>query len=219
MVNVWIFVFLAKQNISTDWEPKNSAEKPVQLASTFSLFFSAALKILLGFSQQLQKIRKNSNVLDTLRECDISRALFFKILTTLLHIWQSMMPNYTNKKVYLKCNAQICTDISLVFFSIAIGRWLKLSFCLLRNNLDKTIVRMCTSVAPFTVTNVRTNCKSAYCKKTIFLAKEFLNRIRLVTKKMQHYNKSIQLLIYYISPKPLFRSTIWESILNSDHVT
>ena len=29
--NIWIFVFLAKQNISTDWEPKNSAEKPVQL--------------------------------------------------------------------------------------------------------------------------------------------------------------------------------------------
>ena len=27
-----------------------------------------------------------------------------------------MMPNYTNKKVYLKCNAPICTDISLVFF-------------------------------------------------------------------------------------------------------
>ena len=29
---------------------ENSAEKPVQLASTFSLFFSAALKLLLGFS-------------------------------------------------------------------------------------------------------------------------------------------------------------------------
>ena len=56
---------------------------------------------------------------------------------------------------------------------------------------------MCTSVAPFTVTNVRTNCKSAYCKKQFFLAEEFSNRIRLVTKKMQHYNKSIQLLIYY----------------------
>jgi hypothetical protein len=27
----------------------------VQLASTFSLFFSAALKLLLGFSQQFQK--------------------------------------------------------------------------------------------------------------------------------------------------------------------
>ena len=52
------FVFLAKQNISTDWEPKNSTEKPVQLASTFSLFFSAALKLLLGFSQQLQKRTK-----------------------------------------------------------------------------------------------------------------------------------------------------------------
>ena len=52
VVNIWIFVFLAKQNISTDWEPKNSAEKPVQLASTFSLFFSAALKLLLGFSGQ-----------------------------------------------------------------------------------------------------------------------------------------------------------------------
>jgi hypothetical protein len=34
------FHFLAKQNISTD--KKNSAEKPAQLASSFSLFFSAA---------------------------------------------------------------------------------------------------------------------------------------------------------------------------------
>ena len=55
-----------KQNISTDQEPKNSAEKPMQLASTFSLFFSAASslifsavhKLLLGFSQQLQKRAK-----------------------------------------------------------------------------------------------------------------------------------------------------------------
>ena len=68
VVNIWIFVFLAKQNISTDWEPKNSAEKPVQLASIFPLFFSlfsAPLKLLLGFSQQLQKPRENSNVLNT----------------------------------------------------------------------------------------------------------------------------------------------------------
>ena len=58
VVNIWIFVFLAKQNISNDWEPKNSAEKPVKLASTLSLFLSAALKLLLGFSQQLQKRTK-----------------------------------------------------------------------------------------------------------------------------------------------------------------
>ena len=51
----------------TDCVSKNSAEKPVQLASTFSLFFSAALKVLLGFSQQLQIPRENSNVLNTSR--------------------------------------------------------------------------------------------------------------------------------------------------------
>ena len=43
------FFCLAKQNISTDWEPKNSAEKPVQLASTLSLFFSAAPQFFLTF--------------------------------------------------------------------------------------------------------------------------------------------------------------------------
>ena len=96
------------------------------------------------------------------------------LCTTYMTIYDAKL--YSNKKVYLKCNAQICTDISLVFFSIAIGRWLKLSFCLLWNNLDKTIVRMCTSVAPFTVTNVRTNCKSAYCKKTHFFGKGILEQ-------------------------------------------
>ena len=45
---------------------KELAEKPVQLASTFSLFFSAA-----------PKTRKKLNVLDTLPERDISQALFF----------------------------------------------------------------------------------------------------------------------------------------------
>ena len=39
---------------------------------------------MLGFSQQLQKTCKNSNVLDTLPELDISQALFFQILTTLI---------------------------------------------------------------------------------------------------------------------------------------
>ena len=60
VVNIWIFVFLAKQNISTDWEPKNSAEKPVLLASTFSWLFSAALKLcldLLSSSQNAQKFK------------------------------------------------------------------------------------------------------------------------------------------------------------------
>ena len=46
-------------------ETKNSAEKSLQLASPFLKIFSAALKLLLGFSQQLQKPRENSNVLNT----------------------------------------------------------------------------------------------------------------------------------------------------------
>ena len=60
------FLFSWQNNISTDWEPKNTAENPVQLAPTFFLFFfsatpwlfSAALKLLLGFSQQLQNAQK-----------------------------------------------------------------------------------------------------------------------------------------------------------------
>ena len=48
--------------ISTDWVPKKSAEKPVQLASNFSLFFSAALKLLL---RSFKKPSENSNVLNT----------------------------------------------------------------------------------------------------------------------------------------------------------
>ena len=59
----------------------------VQLASTFSLFFSAAPALGLDFSQQLLNFSlyflSKSNLLDTLPEPDISRALFFKILTTL----------------------------------------------------------------------------------------------------------------------------------------
>ena len=48
------FCFLG---ISTDWVPKKSAEKPVQLASTFSLFFSAALKLLLSSFKNRAKIQ------------------------------------------------------------------------------------------------------------------------------------------------------------------
>ena len=52
--NIWIFVFSEKENC-TAWE--TSTEKPMQIA----LFFSAAPKLLLDFSQQLQKARKSSN--------------------------------------------------------------------------------------------------------------------------------------------------------------
>ena len=48
VVNIWIFVLLAKQNISNDWEPKNSGEKPVQLA-----VFLSSSSIFLDFSQHL----------------------------------------------------------------------------------------------------------------------------------------------------------------------
>ena len=58
VVNIWIFVFPEKEN-STDWE--TSTEKPVQIALTFSLFFSAAPNFFLDFSQQLHNARKNSN--------------------------------------------------------------------------------------------------------------------------------------------------------------
>ena len=60
VVNIWIFVFLAKQNISTDWEPKNSAERAMLLASNFSWLFLAALKLFLDFlsiSKNAQKIK------------------------------------------------------------------------------------------------------------------------------------------------------------------
>ena len=61
-----------------NFEPKNAAKKPVQLASTFSLFFSA------GLFSAAPKTHKTLNVLNTLLERDISRrALFFLILTYL----------------------------------------------------------------------------------------------------------------------------------------
>ena len=62
VVNVWIFVLPEKEN-STDWETRT--EKPVQIALTISLFFSAALKLLLNFSKQLHNAHKNSNCLYT----------------------------------------------------------------------------------------------------------------------------------------------------------
>ena len=53
------FFFLVNQNIATDWEPKNSSEKSVQLASSFSLFFSVSPQVFLDFSQQLLSSFKN----------------------------------------------------------------------------------------------------------------------------------------------------------------
>jgi hypothetical protein len=50
----------------------------VQLASTFSLFFSAALELLLGFSQQLQKRAKIQMFTTPCQS--ISWAFFFKSL-------------------------------------------------------------------------------------------------------------------------------------------
>ena len=56
----------------------------MQLASTFSLFFSVALKLLLKFSQQLQKLHENSIVLLTQTEDDTDQVtrnigcLYFK---------------------------------------------------------------------------------------------------------------------------------------------
>ena len=56
--------------------------------------------ILYGFSQKLQKRAKNSNVLDTVLEHDISRAHFFKILMTLVedHAYWTLQMKYCNVK-------------------------------------------------------------------------------------------------------------------------
>ena len=70
--------------------------------------------------------------------------------------------------------------------------------------MDKTIARMCTSVAPFTVTNVRTNCKSAYCKKTFFGQKN--SRTEFDWLKFIHSEKATKfceiftLILSYIVP-------------------
>ena len=69
--NIWIYVFLAKQKISIDWEPNNSAKKPAHIASIF--FFSF-----------LSSSKNTQNVLNTLLEPDASRTLFLKVLMTLL---------------------------------------------------------------------------------------------------------------------------------------
>ena len=62
-VNIWIFVFPAKDD-STDWEA--STEKLVQIALTFSWFFSAASKIFVDFSQQVHIIRMKIQIVFTL---------------------------------------------------------------------------------------------------------------------------------------------------------
>ena len=51
-------------SISTDWVPKKSAEKPVQLASTFSLFFSAALILVLSSFKNRAKIQMFSTQME-----------------------------------------------------------------------------------------------------------------------------------------------------------
>ena len=77
VVNIWIFVFPAKED-STDWEA--STEKLVQIALTFSWFFSAAPKLLVDFSQQVHDSRKNSNCLYTCRNLTLPIHGLFKSL-------------------------------------------------------------------------------------------------------------------------------------------
>ena len=72
VVNIWILFSLKKRTLLT--------EKPVQIALTFSLFFSAAPKPLLDFSYQLHNALKNSNCLYTCRNLTLPIHGLFKSL-------------------------------------------------------------------------------------------------------------------------------------------
>ena len=75
---------LHKRTVLTDWEA--STEKLVQIALTFSWFFSAAPKLLLHFSQQLHNARENSNCLYTCRIVTLAIPGFLKSFGLYLHI-------------------------------------------------------------------------------------------------------------------------------------
>ena len=88
--------------ISTDWVPKKSAEKPVQLASTFSLFFSAALKLLLSSFKNRAKIQMFSTQteLNLIRWharsalCTLKKNFYEPVFLPYLKSWQYPLINY-----------------------------------------------------------------------------------------------------------------------------
>ena len=79
----------------------DSCQAPGRICQHLNFCFPCKTEpFLLGFSQQLQKRAKNSNVLDTVLERDISRAHFFKILMTLVedHAYWTLQMKYCNVK-------------------------------------------------------------------------------------------------------------------------
>jgi hypothetical protein len=102
------------------WESKNSAEKPVKLASTCSLFFSgapwlfsAALKLFLGFSQQLQKIAKIQMFSTPCRiVTSFGLSLFKSLLLYQQKSWFHLQFLEISRLCTLKCSRPCIVEIS-----------------------------------------------------------------------------------------------------------
>ena len=85
--------------------------------------------------------------------------------------------------------------------------------------MDKTIVKMCTSLAPFTVTNVRTNYANLHIAKKHFFGRGILEQksIRYKENATLQLKHSVTYLLHML--ETFISKSFWESILNSDHVT
>ena len=90
----------------------------LQLASTFSLFFSAALEFFLGFSQQLQKCAKIQMFSTPCRSVTSLRLSFFKILMTLIEIRDKWY------KSLMYCH-QYFLVLSMIWFSYTNNLYIK----------------------------------------------------------------------------------------------
>ena len=72
VVNIWIFVVPAKED-STDWEASRCTKKLLEIALTFSWFFSSVPKLLVDFTQLVHKASKNSNFIYTCRSMTLGQ--------------------------------------------------------------------------------------------------------------------------------------------------
>ena len=121
-----------------------------------------------------------------------------------------MMPNYTNKKVYLKCNAPICTDISLVFFC-----YRSLTEIILLSSKEQFGQNNCQNVY-FSRTIYRYKCQN-YVTANLHIAKKnhFFGR-GILEQNSICYKENATLQLKH-SVTYLYLLYFSESILNSDH--
>ena len=82
-------------------------EKLVQIALTFSWFFSAAPKLLSDFSQQVHNVHENSNCLYTCRSLTLPIHGLFKSLQLYLNwVWNSFWTQIGSQTHFVAYDAQ-----------------------------------------------------------------------------------------------------------------